>query len=77
MNDIIKIINSLEHSGLLTDSFTTTVKHERRKQEGRFLESLLANLAVSIMQPVISSVVKFTSGRGVRRAGKGYTDKTF
>ena len=27
------------------------------------------------MQPVISSVVKGISGRGVRRVGKGYMDK--
>ena len=29
------------------------------------------------MQPVISSVVKGISGRGVRRVGKGYMDKKF
>ena len=29
------------------------------------------------MQPVISSVVKGISGRGVRRAGRGHIDKKF
>ena len=29
------------------------------------------------MQPMISSVVKGISGRRVRRAGRGYTDKKF
>ena len=36
MNDIIKIIRSLEDSGLLTDGFTETVKHEIKKQEEGF-----------------------------------------
>ena len=32
--------------------------------------TLLAPLAISIVQPVISSAVKDVSGRGGRRAGK-------
>ena len=36
MNDIIKIIKSLEDSGVLLDGVTETVKHER------FLGALLA-----------------------------------
>ena len=42
----------------------------KKKQEGGFLGALLAPLAASIMQPVISSVVKGIIGRGVRRAGR-------
>ena len=64
MNDIIKIIKSLEDSGVLIE----TVKHEIKKQESRFLGALLARLAASLVQPVISSVVKGISRRGVRRA---------
>ena len=37
MNDIIKIIKSLEDSGVLIDGVTQTVKDEIKKQEGRFL----------------------------------------
>ena len=54
MTDIIKIIKLLEDSGVLTDRVIETVKHEIKKQEGGFLETLLARLAASIMQPVIS-----------------------
>ena len=43
-----------------------------KKQEDRFLGDFLATLAASIMQPVISSVVKGMSGRGVRRAERWY-----
>ena len=34
MNDIIKVIKTLENSGVLIAGVTETVKHERKKQEG-------------------------------------------
>ena len=75
MNDIIKIIKSLEEdSNVLIDKITEAVKHEIKKQEDGFLPALLALLAASLVQPVISSVVKAISGRGVI-ARKGYIDK--
>ena len=40
MNDIIKIIKSVEDSGVLIDGVTETVKHETKKQEGGFLSDL-------------------------------------
>ena len=36
MNDIIKIIKSLENSGVLIDEVTVTVKQEIKIEEGRF-----------------------------------------
>ena len=71
------LIKSLKDQGVLIDGVTETVKHEIKKQEGGFLETLLAPLAASLVQPVISSVVKVISERGVRRAGTGYLDKNF
>ena len=46
------------------NGITGAVKDEMQKQEGGFLGALLAPLAASIVQPVISSVVKYISGRG-------------
>ena len=77
MNDIIKIIKSLKGSGVLFDGVTETVKDETKKQKGGFLEALLAPFLTSLVQPAISSVVKGISGRGVRRAGRGYMNKNF
>ena len=77
MNDIIKIIKPLEDWGVLTSGVTETVKHEIEKQEGGFLKALLAALAVSIVQLVISSVGRCIRGRGVRRAGRGYMNEIF
>ena len=65
--NIIKIIKSLEVSGVLIDVVTETVKHEIKKQEGRFLGALLAPSATSLVQSIISSVVKGIRGRGIRR----------
>ena len=62
---------------MLIDGVTETVKHEIKKQEAGFLGAFLGTLSASIMQPVISSVVKCINGRGVRRAGRGYMTKSF
>ena len=56
MNDINKIIKSLEDSGVLIDRVTKTLKHEIKKVD-EFLGALWALLAALIVQPVISSVV--------------------
>ena len=54
------------------DGITETAKHEIKKQKGGFLGPVLASLAASLAQRVISSVVKDVTGRGVMRAGRGY-----
>ena len=50
---------------------------KQKKQEGGFLGALLASLVASILQPMISSVVKGINGRGVGRARKRYLIKIF
>ena len=77
MNDIIKIIKSLENSDVLIDGVTETVKYETKKQGDRFLGALVAPLADLLGQLVISSVVKGISERGIRKARKRYMDKNF
>ena len=77
MNDVTKIIKSLEDSVVLIEAATKTVKQEIKKQKGRFLGALLVPLGVSLVQPVISSVVKNIGGRGVTGAGRGYMDENF
>ena len=72
MNDITKIMKSLEHSGVLIDGIMETVKHQTW-----FFGALLVSLATSIVQPVTSSVVKGINGRGVIRAGRIYVNKNF
>ena len=43
---------------LLIDGVTETLNHEVKKQEGEFLVAALAPLTASLVQPLISSVIK-------------------
>ena len=66
MNDIIKIVKSLEYLDVLIDGVTETVKHKTEKQKVRFLPVLLTPLAALLVQAVISSVVKDIRAKGIR-----------
>ena len=77
MNDFIKIIKSVAPSSLLIYGVSETVKDETKKQEGVFFRALLDPLAASVVQPVISSVVKGISGRAIKRADREYMNKIF
>ena len=78
MDNIIKIVESLEHANLLIDGATETVKHEIKKQEDRFLgammisiaASLIALIAYSLMQSMASSLTNSITGKGVIRGRK-------
>ena len=60
MDYTVGIINSLEDSAVLI-GVNGTVKHETKKEEGNFLGVVLAPLTASLLEPVISSVVKGVS----------------
>ena len=68
MNDILKIVKSLEDSGLLLDGTTETVKNEVKGPKGGFPSMLLGTLGASLLVDVLT---KHLSGRGVIRAGEG------
>ena len=65
INDIIKIVKSLENSGVLLKSVSETTKHEAKEQRGGFLSMLLGTLGASLLGNLI------TGGKGVIRAAKG------
>ena len=48
MNDIIKIIEALENSGILLKVVTKTIENETKKQRGEFLNMLLGTLGATI-----------------------------
>ena len=64
MEDIIKIVKSLEYSGLLLKRISETVQNEAKKQKGRFLSMLLGTLLVSLLGNILA-------GKGINRAGEG------
>ena len=68
MQDLSKIVKSLEDSGILLDGITETVKNEVKEQKGTFLSILLGTLGASLLGDVLT---KNVSGRGVIKAGEG------
>ena len=77
MNDIIRIIKSLEDLAVLIDEVNETEKREIKKEEGGFPGALLASLAGPIVKPVISLVVKGINVRKIREVGGGFMNKDF
>ena len=63
IKDIIKIVRSLEDSGLLLEGVTETVQNEIKEQKGGFLSMLLGTLGACLLGNLLT-------GRGVNRAGK-------
>ena len=49
MNDVMKIVQSLEDSGILLQGFSETIKNETKEQKGGFLSMLLGTLGASLL----------------------------
>ena len=49
MNDIIKIIEALENSGILLKGVTKTIENETEEQRGGFLSMFLSTLGASLL----------------------------
>ena len=49
MNDIMKIVKSLEESDLLIKSVSKTIENKAKEQKGRFLGMLLDSLGASVL----------------------------
>ena len=64
MKDLIKIVKSLEDSGLLLKGVTESVQNEVKEQKGGFLSMLLGTLGASLLGNVLTV-------KGIHRAGKG------
>ena len=61
MDDIIKIVESLENSGLLIDGASETVKHEIKKQDGRFLPAMMALMTASLIASLASELIQLVA----------------
>ena len=65
MNDIMKIINALEKSGILLNGVGKTIENEIKEQKSGFLSMLLGTLGASLLGNLL------TGGKGMMRAGDG------
>ena len=65
MNDIMKIIEALENSGILLKGVSKTIENETKEQREGFLSMLLGTLGASLLVNLL------TGGMGIMRAGDG------
>ena len=70
-NDIIKIIEALENSGILLKGVTKTTEKETKEQRGGFLSMLLGTLGASLLGNLLSGKGLARAGEGIVRAGEG------
>ena len=71
MDDILKIVKSLEDSGLLLKGDSETIQHEAKEQKGGFLSMLLGTLGASLLGDILSGKGVIRAGEGTIRAGYG------
>ena len=63
MSDIMKIVKSLEESGLLVKGVSETMINEENEQKGRFLGMVLSKSGASLLENLVT-------GKGTIRAGE-------
>ena len=64
MEDLIKIVKSLQDYGLLLKGVTESGQNEVKEQKGGFLSMLLGTLGASLLENILTV-------QGINRAGEG------
>ena len=64
MEDILKIVKSLEDSGILLEGVSETIENEAKEQNGGFLSTLFGVLESILLSSMLT-------GKGFIRAGYG------
>ena len=71
IEDLIKIVKSLEDSGLLLKGITESVQNEIKEQKGGFLSMLLGTLGASLLGNLLTGKGINRGGEGIVRGGEG------
>ena len=71
MENLIKIVKSLEDSGLLLKGVTESVQNEVKEQNGGFLSTLLGTLGARLLGSLLAGKGVNKKGKGIHRAGEG------
>ena len=72
IQDLIKIVKSLEDSQLLLKGVTESVQNEVKEQKGGFLIMLLGILVASLLGNLLAVKGINRAGEGIIRAGEGH-----
>ena len=70
IKDILKIVKSLEDSGILLKGVSETIKDEAKEQKGAFFSMLLGTLEASLLGDLLTKILS-GKGEGTIRAGYG------
>ena len=71
MNDIMKIIEALQNSGIFLKGVSKTIENETKEQRGGFLSMLLGTLGASLLGNLLTGKGIMRAGDGIVRAGSG------
>ena len=72
MNNIMKIVKSLEESSLLIKGVSQTIKNETKEQKGGFLGMLLGTLGASLLGNLLTGKGTIRAGEDTVRAGQDF-----
>ena len=73
IGDIVKVVKSLEDSGLLLKEVAEIVQNEVKEQKGGFLSMLLGTLGGSLLGNLLTgrAIYRAEKGKGIVRASEG------
>ena len=75
MEDITKVVKSLEDCGLLLKGVSETIQNESKKQKRGILSMLLGTLDASLLGNILAGKGMNRSGEGFLKAGYGSSIK--
>ena len=75
MGDIIKIVKSLEDSGLLLKGVSETIQYEGNEQKGGFVSMLLGTLGASLLGNILAGKGTIAKRQGQWIVRPGYGNK--
>ena len=68
MEDILKIVKSLEYSGILLKGVSETIKDEAKEQRGGFLSMLLDTLGARLLGDMLLCKGSIRAGEGAKKS---------
>ena len=72
MSGIMKIVKSLEESGLLIKGVSETIISEAKEQKDRFLGMVLGKLGASLLENLLTGNSTIRAGESTFNAGQDY-----
>ena len=72
MNEILKMVKSLEKSGLLIKDASEKIKNKAKRQKGKFLIVLLGTLGASLLRNLLTGKDTIKASEGTIRTGQNF-----